>query len=184
MPYYLWVIICLALSLAFAFLEIFIPSGGLLAFLSVSALLGSVVFAFLTNVLFGSGYLTAVIIAVPVFLWYAVQLFPRTFMGRKLLLNPEDDPALQPDLKLEALKQLIGKRGIAKSKMMLSGLIEIAGQRINAVSESETVEPGEEIAVVKIDGINVLVRKIPATVLTKEKAEEKTQLEPMEDPFG
>lgn len=185
MPYSLWTILCLTLALTFAFLEFFIPSGGLLAFLSASALLGSIVFAFLTNQWFGCGYLVGVLIVVPLLIWYAVQLFPRSLMGRRLMLNPDEDPALQPDPQREALKLLVGKTGTAQSKMMLSGLVEIDGRRFNAVSELETVELGEEVIVTKFDGTSILVQKtqrVPKT--TAAKTEQNGEPEPVEDPFA
>lgn len=177
---WVWALICLGLAFLFAFLEIFITSGGILAFLSAVALFGSVVFAFLDSPIFGSSYLLGVVVGVPTLLWYAFRWWPGSPMGRRFLLNPEDDPALALDPELEALKTLVGRRGIARSKMMLSGLIEVEGRRLNAVSESEAVEPGEEIVVVRVDGVNVLVRKAPVVSVS----ETGETVDTVEDPFA
>jgi len=176
-----WMIVFLGVAVCFAVMEVFIPSGGVLAFMAAAALLGSIVFAFLSGPLFGSLYFTAVTIGVPVFLYYAFQWWPNTAVGRRILLNPEEDPALQPNAELEHLKALAGKRGIAKSKMMLSGLIEVEGQRLNALSESAVVESGDEIIVVSVDGINVIVRPVAkktALAVTSEESEPT-----VDDPF-
>lgn len=177
---WVWTLICLGLAFLFAFLEVFVTSGGILAFLSAVALLGSVVFAFLDSPVFGGSYMVGVIVGVPILLWYAFKWWPSSPMGRRILLNPEDDPALAPDPELDALKKMVGKWGVAKSKMMLSGLIEIEGKRLNAISESEPIEAGEEIIVVRIEGISVLVRKAPVTVVS----ETGETLESVEDPFA
>lgn len=154
-----WTAVFLGLAFLFAFLELFITSGGILAFLSAVSLLASVFFAFGSGPGFGGAYTLGVILGVPVLLWYLFRWWPRSRMGRQILLNPDDDPALAADGRLAALKKLVGKRGVVRSKMLLSGLVEIEGTRINAVSESEPLEPGEEIVVIRVDGIDILVRK-------------------------
>jgi hypothetical protein len=106
-------------------------------------------------------------------------------MGHRILLQPEEDPALQPNTELIALKQLIGKQGVARSKMMLSGQIEIDGKRINAISESEPIETGDAIIVTIVDGINILVRKTDASINPVNVTIEKTEQEPtIDDPFA
>ena len=178
---WVWTLIFLLVALLFAVLEIFVPSGGVLIFMAVATLLGSVIFAFLSGPLFGSLYFFVIMIGVPVLLWYGLKWWPDTAVGRRILLNPEDDPALKPNVELENLKSLIGKHGIAKSKMMLSGLIEVEGRRLNALSESAIIETGDEVVVVSVDGINVIVR----TAMGKTSVSLPPNAEPIiEDPFA
>ncbi|MDR0704250.1 MAG: hypothetical protein LBF88_04605 [Planctomycetaceae bacterium] len=139
MDFWFWALIFLGLSVFFAVLEVFITSGGILTFLSVTTLLTGIVLAFQCSPVWGGVYLFGVTVCIPVFLWFAFKIWPHTMMGRRILLQPEDDPALQPNTELLALKQLVGKQGMARSKMMLSGLIEIEGKRLNAISESESL---------------------------------------------
>lgn len=157
---WIWTAICFVLALILAALELFVTSGGILALLSVFAVVGSILFAFFENTAFGTGYLIALMIMIPLFLWYVSIWWPSSRMGRTIMLNPDEDPALQPDDEILALKGLVGKTGLALSRMMLSGLIEIDGKRFNALSESETIDQGDQIVVTKVDGIEVLVRKI------------------------
>ena len=180
---WVWTLVFLLVALVFAVLEIFVPSSGVLIFMAVATLLGSVVFAFLSGPLFGFLYFFAVTIGIPILLWYALKWWPDTAVGRRILLNPEDDPALKPDVELERLKTLIGKRGVAKSQMMLSGLVEVEGRRLNALSESAIIEIGNEVTVVSVDGINVIVR--PATGKTGVPTSPPPDAEPtVEDPFA
>lgn len=180
---WIWTLIFLGLAVVFAVLEIFIASGGILAFVSIAVLLTSVVFAFMDNIVFGGLYTAGLIIGCPILLWYAFRWWPESTMGRRIMLNPEEDPALQPDAELEARKQLVGKRGVARSKMMLSGQIEIDGKRYGAISDSETVEPGEAVVVVSVDGVNILVRKVDdKEVVAEEKPAE--EIDAVEDPFA
>ncbi len=182
-------IACLVLAIFFAILESILFSGGILAFLATASLVGSVVFAFQSNPIVGVFYMLGTLVGVPVLLWFFFRWWPRSPMGRRILADPEDDPALQPDENLLALKRLVGKRGVAQSKMMLSGLIEVAGRRINAISETEFMEPGDELIVVRVDGVNVLVRPYSPNTRNSVMPEEKPSSIPkddqvVEDPFA
>jgi membrane-bound ClpP family serine protease len=176
----LWTFLFLFLLFIVAVLEIFLPSGGVFGVLSVGFLITSIVFAFQVNVVFGSLYTFFVCLLVPVFLWYALRLWPKTWIGRQVLLAPENDPALCPNEELQTLKQLVGKHGTTKSKMLLGGLIEIEGNRYSAVSDIEPIESGETVSVVRIEGTSIIVRKISLPESTVAPAESP----PLEDPFA
>jgi membrane protein implicated in regulation of membrane protease activity len=151
--------------------------------MAVTTLLVSVVFAFLSSPMFGSLYFAVITVGVPIFLWHAFKWWPNTLVGRRILLNPEEDPALQPNVELQHLKALTGKHGIAKSKMMFSGQIEVEGRRLNALSESTVVEIGDEVVVVSVDGINVIVRPVPKKTSIPDLPPKETE-PTVEDPFA
>ena len=176
----LWTFLFLCSAFVVAVLEVFLPSGGLFAVLSLAFLITSIAFAFQGSVFFGSLYTLFVCLLVPVFIWAALRIWPNTWIGRRILLTPEDDPALLPDEEQLSLKQLVGKCGIAKSKMLLGGLIEIEGSRYNAVSDAEPIEWGEPVCVVRIEGMSIIVRKLN---LQENAALSGTSL-PLEDPFA
>jgi len=140
------------------FIELFVPSAGVLTMMAVFALGGSVVFAFMQSFAFGCTFLGAVVIGVPVLVWYAIQLWPSTPIGRRIMLDPDEDPALQPNEEIERLKSLAGKSGIAKSRMMPAGLVEIEGRRYDALSEGQPIDAQTEVVVVHVQGINIVVR--------------------------
>jgi len=176
----LWTSLFLCLAFVVAILEVFLPSGGVFGVLAVALLITSIVFAFQVGIVFGSLYTFFVCLLVPVFLWYALRMWPKTWMGRQILLTPETDPALCPNEELQVLKQLIGKQGLAKSKMLLGGLIEIEGNRYSAVSDAEPIESGEPICVIRIEGTSIIVRRINLTESPSSPAEAL----PLEDPFA
>jgi membrane-bound ClpP family serine protease len=138
-------------------MEVFIPSGGVLTFLTLVALISSIVFAFIQNTLFGAVYMISIVILVPCLIWLVVIVWPYTIIGRRVLLYPEEDPALRPNSQLLALKQLIGKHGITRSKMIFSGQIEIDGHKYNAISDT-ALEPNLPVVVVGIDCMTLLVQ--------------------------
>jgi len=176
----LWTFLFLCLAFIVAVLEVFLPSGGVFGVLAVGFLITSVVFAFQVGIVFGSIYTFFVCLLVPTFLWWALRMWPKTWIGRQILLAPEEDPALCPNEELQMLKQLVGKQGLAKSKMLLGGLIEIEDKRYSAVSDSEPIESGEPISVVRIEGTSIIVRKISLAESTAPSGEAS----PLEDPFA
>ena len=176
----LWTSLFLCLAFVIAILEVFLPSGGIFGVLSVGLLITSIVFSFQVGIVFGSLYTFFVCLFVPVFLWYALRMWPKTWIGRQILLTPETDPALCPNENLLTLKQLVGKQGLAKSKMLLGGLIEIEGNRYSAVSDAEPIESGEPISIIRIEGTSIIVRKISVMASTASS----TEGSPLEDPFA
>ena len=175
----LWTFLFLSLAFVVAVLEMFLPSGGFLAVLAIAFLITSIVFSFQADIVFGSFYTLGVCLFVPVFLWVALRIWPDTWIGRRILLTPENNPALFPDEEQQTLKQLIGKHGMAKSKMLLGGLIEIEGNRYNAVSDAEPIESGEVVSVIRIEGTSIIVRKISLAQGTA-----TTEPPALEDPFA
>ena len=176
----LWTFLFLCAAFVAAVLELFLPSAGLFGVLSLAFLIASIVFSFYINVFFGGFYTLFVCLLVPVFLWGALRLWPNTWIGRRILLEPGEDPALAPDKEQQSLKQLVGKQGIAKSKMLLGGQIEIEGSRYKAVSDAEPIESGEPVNVIRIEGTCVIVRKMHLTKKTDSSADPA----PIEDPFA
>ena len=77
-----------------------------------------------------------------------------------MMLDPNEDPALIPDAEDEVLAKLVGKTGTAKSRMMPSGVVVIEKRQYDAVSESEPIDPGSYVIVIKANKLNVIVRQI------------------------
>ena len=176
----LWTFLFFCLAFVVAVLEVFLPSGGVFGVLAVGFLITSIVFSFQVGIVFGSLYTFFVCLFAPVFIWYALRMWPKTWIGRQILLTPENDPALVPNDELQTLKQLVGKQGLAKSKMLLGGLIEIEGNRYSAISEAEPIEMGEPICVIRTEGTSIIVRK----ACVAEHIGVSAEVPPLEDPFA
>lgn len=162
-----WAIILLALGLGIAALEVFIPSGGVLAFLSLAALVGSIVLAFLSGIGTGITILAIAVIGVPLIVVVGLHFWPETPMGRRILApTPEADEVLPEEPRRQRLKALIGRVGRAKTKMLPSGVVLVDGSAIDAVSDGMPIEPGQPIRVLEVQGNRVLVRCIEGEPLT------------------
>jgi len=82
----LWVVALLVLGLAVMVLEVFVPSGGILGFVSILALISAVATAFLEQgTTAGMAALAVVVLAVPAVLSMAFRWFPDTPLGRRVL---------------------------------------------------------------------------------------------------
>lgn len=55
---------------------------------------------------------------------------------------------------------MVGKIGVAKSKMLPSGAILIDGRTVDAYSEGVPIDPGQRVVVLEVQGTRVLVRPI------------------------
>jgi membrane-bound ClpP family serine protease len=163
MDYWVWAILLLALGIGLAVTEVFFTSAGILGFLSAVSLVGAVVMGFCEGPFTGALILAGVVIGLPVVLVLAFQYWPKTAMGRRILLiGPKSEDVLPDDAEKQALKSLIGRTGRAKSKLLLSGVITIDGRTVDAVSESMPVEVGQTVRVVQVRGLRVVVRPVPA----------------------
>ena len=79
MPPLLWPIVILLLGMALIVLEMFIPSGGVLGFLALSASVVAVGLAFYNGGLYaGTGFLAVTGLVVPLFIVLAVRWWPHT----------------------------------------------------------------------------------------------------------
>ncbi len=159
-----WSVLLLLSGLALVCAEVFIPSGGLLGFLSVASLITGIGMAFYHGgIEIGLLFLVVTGVAVPGALSLAFRYWPQTPMGKRLLLQvPRPDEVLPDSPQRQRLRQLVGKIGVARTMMMPSGAIEVDGQTVDALSEGVSIEPGQAIEVIEVRGTRVLVRPAEA----------------------
>jgi len=157
---YVWVFGLLLIGLLVMVLEVFIPSGGLLGFISIAAIVAAVATAFAEQGI-GAGLLVLAVtaVAVPATLAIAFHLFPATPLGRRILPAPPESAELVPAAaeRLHA-RELIGRRGVVASELLPWGQAEIDGERLEALSQSGPISVGTAIDVVGTEGRAVVVR--------------------------
>lgn len=156
-----WSAALLLLGLALVMVEVFIPSGGVLGFLSISSLVASIILAFYhRGAEVGFLFLAITAVTVPTVLALAFRWWPHTPMGRRLLLEvPTSEEVLPDSPQRRTMRQLVGKIGTTKSLMMPSGAVLIDGQTIDALSEGVPIEAGQRVRVIEVRANRVLVRK-------------------------
>jgi membrane-bound ClpP family serine protease len=187
----LWSILLLLVGLGLIALELFLPSGGVLGIMAGLAVIGSLVIAFTGGWATGLIMLVATMVILPLVTAAAVHYWPRTPLGRLVVLETPDDDELLPDDPAYRLQDLIGKRGIAKTKMLPSGAIVIEGRVYDALSEGMAIDPGQAVRVTAVRTNRLMVvldDSSPATRLDgSEMLAQPAQelgLESLEQPLG
>ncbi|HMO85053.1 MAG TPA: hypothetical protein PKC18_09065, partial [Lacipirellulaceae bacterium] len=117
-----WAIILLVAGCGLLVLEVFIPSGGILGFLAALAVVGSMVMAFQRSATTGLSFMAVAVFAVPVVVGLAFKYWPRTAVGKAFLGELPSEQQVKPD---DPRRALVGKVGVARSKMLPSGAVLI-----------------------------------------------------------
>ncbi len=157
-----WVVILLVVGLAVMVLEVFLPSGGILGFLSLTALVAGVATAFLElGSTAGLIVLAATTIIVPIVLALAFRWFPETPLGRRVLPPPPDPADVVPSAaRRRQLDRLVGRHGRAVTEMLPWGVVEIEGVRLEALSEGGPIERDGAVEAVGVQGRDLVVAPV------------------------
>ena len=156
----MWSAFLLVLGLALLVLEAFVPSGGVIGILCLLAFLGSLVVAFMGGWPIGALMLMVMMVIVPLVLALGLKWWPHSPIGRLVVLEPPagDDEVLPDNAAYRKLKTLLGRHGVAKTKMLPSGAVLIDGETFDAVSEGMGIEPGQAIRVTAVRTNRIVVR--------------------------
>lgn len=166
-PMLVWGLSLIAVSVLLIVIEMFVPSGGIIALTAGVVGIAGVVCLFLTDtnpVLWGSlGILTLVVLfPASFFLW--VKLLPSTAWGQALLgERPAEELRQAADREQEqrdSMRALVGEHGIAKTPLRPIGTVEINGDRYDALAEGVAIEPGDAIRVTGADLTQLRVRPV------------------------
>jgi len=155
-----YAILLLIAGIVLALLEALIPSGGILGILSAAAIIGSLVLGFREGDSTGLVILTIVLIVVPIVVIIGLKLFPKTPLGRKVILEPvveKPGERGKAGVSNEDRKSLLGQEGVTVTSLRPSGIAEIKGERYSVVAEGELIQPGTEIKVIRIEGNSIVV---------------------------
>ncbi|MGD9634883.1 MAG: NfeD family protein [Pirellulales bacterium] len=185
-----WSLLLLLVGCVVLVLEVFIPSGGLLSVLSAAAFIGAIIIAFQHGPVTGFSFVTTTIIAVPLVLVAAFHYWPKTRIGKAFLGELPTEAEVMPD---DPRRELLGRVGVTRSKMLPSGAIEIEGQMVDAITQGKPIEPGQYVVVTEVRANRVVVRpakdnerpgqvRNPADVLSRPI--EELGIESLEDPLA
>lgn len=158
----LWGFALLGAALLLVFLEVFVPSGGIIGLTAgVTAIAGVVVF-WRVSPAWGVTSMLLMLVLAPIALNFALRLMPHTPMGKRLILS-EDAESLQrrtaKDQEQAAQEQaLIGATGSALTSLRPIGTVEIDGTRLEALAEGGVIEAGSRVRVTSVQGNQIKVR--------------------------
>jgi membrane-bound ClpP family serine protease len=153
----------LAVGLLLMIAELFIPTGGVLFVLSVSAIVVGVTMTFLYSDDPSTGVITliGVCVAIPLLLSLMVHYWPKTPMGRRFFLTgPEEDATVASMPVIMELEHLRGRFGRTVSALRPSGITDFDGRQVDTMSEGLMIEPGQWVRCIDVKAGKVIVRPV------------------------
>ncbi len=144
-----------AVGVLLVFVELFVP-GAIAGIAGALALLVSVALTYNEyGVDRGNIMLVCVIVFGAALLIWWMRSFSNSALGRKWTLHSEvpNDPAQS------AFFALADRTGTALTELRPAGTAMIGGARIDVIAESEMIERGAAIRVVRVEGKKVVVRR-------------------------
>ena len=151
-----WIILLVVAGLVLAAAELMLPAHGVLGALGVLCLLASVGVCFRVHQWAALALFLAMVAATP-FAWSAaVRIWPKTPIGRRMVLQPVVN-ARQP------LAFQIGQIGVSLSELKPMGECDFGGRRVEARCESGFIAAGARVVIVSADGRRATVREAAGT---------------------
>jgi len=138
-------------ALAILVLEVFVPSGGVLAVAGGLGLIISIYYGFQASIFLGIGQILASIIAVPLMFFYGL---------RKLTLDKKLDTDEGFHSDKSGMDYLIDKQGVVLTSLRPSGAIIIEGKRFDVVTEGEMIDKDTPVKVARIEGARIIVKAV------------------------
>ena len=158
-----YAILLLAAALAVLVVEVFVPSGGLLALVTLGTLGASIFFAWRewwgTDPAAFAIYVGSVVILLPGTLVGAFTLMSRTNWGRGMLQEPPSLDEVDSYTEEQAeLRALVGKRGETLTMLAPGGMVRVGTARVHSETRGMMLDPGQPVEVVAVKGNRVVVR--------------------------
>ncbi|MCH2148344.1 MAG: hypothetical protein MK095_02800 [Phycisphaerales bacterium] len=166
-----WGMILLAASIILLFLELFLPSGGIIAICAGVTSIGSLVAFFTYSTEAGFVALVLYVIFGPLLLWFGFKWWASSSMGRRMILGAENDPMDQtPEEAFAAsnaaqqeraryLDELLHLEGITETPLRPVGTVRLSnGERHEALAENGVIDAKINIRVVDVQDNQLKVR--------------------------
>ena len=157
---FLFIILCFLVGILLLAAELFVP-GGVIGFLAAVSLGGSIVLTFLD---FGPAYgmlvmLLALVSVVGILLVW-VKVFPRTRMGKNVILGHQHERTEGYTAQDADLTGLVGQEGVTLTTLRPAGMATVGGERVDVVTDGRYLDPGERVRVVGVNSNRVIVHPV------------------------
>jgi len=153
-------IILFVIGLLLLLAEIFfIPGFGLAGIGGIAAILASIFLTFGNIVQATYSILIALGISIIGF-FLLVKYIPSTRTWRKFVLSTEQKKELGYTVGTKDLKRLTEKEGIAITPLRPSGIVEVNGKKLNALTRGEYVDSNTKIKIISVEGNKIVVEAV------------------------
>ncbi len=152
-------ILCFLFGILMFIVEMFTPGFGVAGGLGIASFAAIIVMQFLANSLTAALIVTAVLVLL---LAIIIVLFIRSFQKgalsrSRIVNNTAVEGESSPVIKEKGMS-LVGKTGTAVTALRPTGIAEIDGVRMNVSTYGNFIEPGKEVVVEAVEGLNVFVK--------------------------
>jgi len=143
----------------------FIPGFGLAGIGGIAAILTSIFLTFGNIVQATYSILIALGVSI-IGLLLLIKYIPSTRTWRKFVLSTEQKKELGYTVGTKDLKLLNGKEGIAITPLRPSGIVEVNGKKLNALTRGEYVDSNTKIKIISVEGNKIVVEAVDASKLS------------------
>ena len=152
--------VLLAAAIVLGVVEIFVPTGGLLAVATATCLVASVVMFFMHGPLWGFASLLAYSAGAPFAVVLGFKLWSHSPIARKMVLGTHDgSPEGSAPAAAATGPVAVGTEGEALTPLRPVGFVRFGEARIEAVAEMGMIEAGAAVTVVESGPSRVVVRR-------------------------
>ena len=145
-------LVLLAIAAALLLAELILPTHGILGVFGIASAIAAIFVTLQQNAWAAVGLTLAMALVSPLIWSAALRIWPRTWMGRRILLPPVDATSPPPPV-------CVGDQGITVSELRPMGVCEFPnGSRVEATSEHGIVESGQAVKVIALVNNRPVVR--------------------------
>lgn len=159
----LWLVLAVFLFAACAILlvlEIFVPSFGLLTVTSLVCLGAGISIFFEYGALIGWIGVAAAAVLIPLIWIITYRIFPKTSIGRKMILGKPDAGKGDAVPDCRDLQEMLSKIGVVRTPLRPVGICDFDGRRFECVSERGFIEVDQKVRVIRVQGAALTVRPV------------------------
>ena len=152
--------VLIVVGFALLLVELVFPSG-ILSAVALAAIAVGVALTFTQDLTVGVVTLIVVCIGLPFLATFVLHYWPKTPMGRRLILQtPGEEATLASTPENQQLLLLIGRIGQAVSDLRPSGVTNFDGKRVDTITEGMMVDAGRWVRCVDVQAGKVIVRPV------------------------
>ena len=143
------------------FLELFVPAAGVIGGAGIICMIiGTVLGYRYLGKAAGTIFLAGTLIGTPAMIVIGLKLFPKTFVGKKLILSHSQQQESGFTSYTEDMYEgLAGKTGTSVTPLRPSGMVRIGSKKYSVVTSGEMILKDKQVKVIKVEGSRIVVRE-------------------------
>jgi membrane-bound serine protease (ClpP class) len=145
-------------AIVLIYIELFVP-GGIFGVMGICAFAASIILAFVRYDEMGFVIALGEIAAAVILLMVGLKRFPRSYVGKRIILGRSLDKKLGY-IGTDSFEELLGREGVSLTSLRPSGVALVDKRRLDVVSDGGFIEKGKRLKVVRVEGNRVVVREM------------------------